>query len=74
MDLLRLGQQALSLGEPDRAAKLLAQALNLWRGDVLDDLGQPDFASTETARSTNFGWSQLITASTPISRWASTTR
>ena len=48
--LLGLGQQALRLGEPERAAKQLAEALNLWRGAVLDDLGQPEFANTETAR------------------------
>jgi serine/threonine-protein kinase PknK len=45
-----LGQEALGLGEPERAARLLAEALGLWRGSVLDDLGSPEFATTEAAR------------------------
>ena len=48
--LLGLGQEALGVGEPERAARLLTEALNLWRGPVLDDLGQPEFANTEAAR------------------------
>jgi serine/threonine-protein kinase PknK len=48
--LLGLGQQALGLGEPQRAARLLADALRLWRGPVLDDLDPPEFAHTEAAR------------------------
>jgi len=48
--LLELGQEALGLGEAERAARLLADALSLWRGSVLDDLGPPEFASTEAAR------------------------
>jgi serine/threonine-protein kinase PknK len=39
--LLELGQEALGLGEAERAARLLADALSLWRGSVLDDLGPP---------------------------------
>jgi DNA-binding SARP family transcriptional activator len=72
--LLSLGQEALNLGEPERAAKLLAEALDLWRGEVLDDLGQPEFANTETARLDELRLVALITASTPTSRSASTTR
>ena len=37
-------------GEPERAAGLLGEALSLWRGSVLDDLGPPEFANTEAAR------------------------
>jgi serine/threonine-protein kinase PknK len=48
--LLELGRQALGLGEPERAARLLADSLSLWRGSVLDDLGPPEFANTEAAR------------------------
>jgi serine/threonine-protein kinase PknK len=48
--LVGLGQEALGLGEPERAARLLAEALGLWRGPVLDDLGPPEFANTEAAR------------------------
>src|SRR5215213_9559670 len=48
--LSSLGQEALGLGEPERAARLLTEALGLWRGSVLDDLGSPEFANTETAR------------------------
>jgi len=48
--LSSLGQEALRLGEPERAARLLTEALGLWRGSVLDDLGSPEFANTEAAR------------------------
>jgi ATP/maltotriose-dependent transcriptional regulator MalT/DNA-binding SARP family transcriptional activator len=48
--LLDLGRQALGLREPERAARLLTNALDLWRGSVLDDLGPPEFANTEAAR------------------------
>jgi serine/threonine-protein kinase PknK len=49
-DLLELGRKALGLGEDERAARLLGEALSLWRGSVLDDLGPPEFANTEAAR------------------------
>jgi len=49
-DLLALGRQALQAGEPDRAGGLLRQALNLWRGAVLADLGEPEFARGDVAR------------------------
>lgn len=45
-----LGQEALGLGEPERAAHLLREALSEWRAPVLDDLQQPSFAEAETAR------------------------
>src|SRR5829696_10442536 len=48
--LLALGQEALTLGEPERAARSLDEALSLWRGSVLEELGPPEFASTEAAR------------------------
>ena len=48
--LLGLGREAVGLGEAERAARLLAEALSLWRGSVLDDLGPPEFANTEAAR------------------------
>ena len=48
--LLELGREAAGLGEPERAAGLLVEALSLWRGSVLDDLGPPEFANTEAAR------------------------
>jgi serine/threonine-protein kinase PknK len=48
--LLGLGHEALGVGESQRAAQLLAEALALWRGSVLDDLGPPEFADTEAAR------------------------
>lgn len=48
--LLERGREALRLGEAERAARLLAEALSLWRGSVLDDLGPPEFANTEAAR------------------------
>lgn len=48
--LLECGQEALGLGDAQRAARLLAEALNLWRGSVLDDIGPPEFANAEAAR------------------------
>src|SRR6185437_357607 len=48
--LLERGQEALGLGDAEHAARVLSEALSLWRGSVLDDLGPPEFASTEAAR------------------------
>lgn len=48
--LVGLGQEALGLADPLRAAQLLREALELWRGPVLDELGRPLFAEAETAR------------------------
>jgi serine/threonine-protein kinase PknK len=48
--LLERGREALQLGEAEHAARLLAEALSLWRGSVLDDLGAPEFANIEAAR------------------------
>jgi serine/threonine-protein kinase PknK len=48
--LLGQGQEALALGEHERAGELFKHALSLWRGGVLEDLGPPEFASTEAAR------------------------
>lgn len=49
-DLVARGQEAIGIGDPPRAAALLRDALALWRGDVLSDLGPPDFAETTVAR------------------------
>lgn len=49
-DLVDRGQEAIGMGEPARAAALLRDALAMWRGDVLSDLGPPDFAETTVAR------------------------
>jgi DNA-binding SARP family transcriptional activator len=48
--LVDRGQEALGLGDPAQAAALLGEALALWRGDVLSDLGPPDFADATAAR------------------------
>ncbi len=48
--LAGLGQEALGLGEPERAAQLLRTALDLWRGEVLEDLGSPGYAQSEATR------------------------
>ena len=48
--LAGLGQEALGLAEPQRAADLLREALRQWRGPVLDDLDDPPFAESEAAR------------------------
>lgn len=49
-DLLEEGQEALQTGNTESAAGVLREALSLWRGAVLEDLGQPQFAAAETAR------------------------
>ncbi|NYI99674.1 DNA-binding SARP family transcriptional activator [Nocardioides thalensis] len=48
--LLERGQEALGLGDHERAAHLLGTALSLWDGEPLSDLGPPDFAATAIAR------------------------
>ena len=48
--LLRLGQEATGRGRADQADRLLGDALALWRGDVLADLGRPDFAVLPAVR------------------------
>jgi DNA-binding SARP family transcriptional activator len=42
--------QALGLGKPERAEQLLRAALELWRGEVLEDLGSPGYAQSEATR------------------------
>ncbi|WP_107772788.1 BTAD domain-containing putative transcriptional regulator [Nocardioides sediminis] len=49
-DLVDRAREALGMGDPARAAALLRDALSLWRGEVLSDLGPPDFAETTVAR------------------------
>lgn len=48
--LLRAGQKAAVEGDREEAEVLLSDALGLWRGEVLADLGRPDFAVAATAR------------------------
>src|SRR4051794_1449234 len=48
--LVERAQEALGIGDPAHAAALLGDALALWRGDVLSDLGPPDFADAVVAR------------------------
>jgi len=48
--LVERAQEALGIGDPAHAAALLGEALALWRGDVLSDLGPPDFADAVVAR------------------------
>ncbi|HET7665342.1 MAG TPA: BTAD domain-containing putative transcriptional regulator [Mycobacterium sp.] len=48
--LLEQGRAALGLGDAERASQLLAEALNLWRGTVFEDLGPPEFATAEATR------------------------
>ena len=43
------GQRALAAGSPDEAASCLRNALSLWRGPVLDDLSDRDFALAHIA-------------------------
>jgi len=44
------GRRALADGSPDEAARLLRQALDLWRGPTLADLALEHFAQPEIAR------------------------
>ncbi|MGO9753212.1 MAG: BTAD domain-containing putative transcriptional regulator [Solirubrobacteraceae bacterium] len=44
------GRRALSEGDPAGAAKLLREALGLWRGAALADLAYESFAQSEVAR------------------------
>ena len=48
--LLDSGREALALSDFENASKMFADALGLWRGSVLDDLGPPEFANTDAAR------------------------
>jgi DNA-binding SARP family transcriptional activator len=48
--LLRMGQKATAQGDCEEAEAFLSDALGLWRGEVLADLGRPDFAMAATAR------------------------
>jgi predicted ATPase/DNA-binding SARP family transcriptional activator len=44
------GRGALAAGEPERAARLLGEALALWRGAPLGEFGWAPFAAAETGR------------------------
>jgi DNA-binding SARP family transcriptional activator len=43
-------RELLAMGEPDRAAELVAQALELWRGGAFEELGSWDLAAIEAGR------------------------
>lgn len=53
------GREALAAADPARAASLLDEALDLWRGPALADVSDAPFASAETAR-----WEELRLAAT----------
>jgi YVTN family beta-propeller protein len=48
--LVREGRRALAANAPGRAAADLREALALWRGEPLADIGHEDFAQPEVAR------------------------
>jgi DNA-binding SARP family transcriptional activator len=48
--LVDRGREALGIGDPAHADAVLREAFVLWRGEVLSDLGPPDFAETAVAR------------------------
>jgi DNA-binding SARP family transcriptional activator len=48
--LVGAGRSALAAGDPGGAASRLREALHLWRGPVLDDLGDAEFARSERTR------------------------
>ena len=48
--LAATGRAALARGDPAAAARLLGDAMALWHGQALADLGDPLFAVTERAR------------------------
>jgi predicted ATPase/DNA-binding SARP family transcriptional activator len=48
--LVAVGREALSAGEPERAAAALEEALDLWRGPALADLAYESFAQAEATR------------------------
>ena len=48
--LLARGRELLTLGDPDRAAFLLGEAVGLWRGPALDELENWDSGRAEATR------------------------
>ncbi len=48
--LIRDGQQRAAAEGPAVADEIFGRALDLWRGDVLSDLGPPDFATSSATR------------------------
>ncbi|MFF5245207.1 BTAD domain-containing putative transcriptional regulator [Streptosporangium sp. NPDC000095] len=48
--LVAEGRRALASGEHDRAVRLLGEALSLWRGPALADVGDSPFAPAPSAR------------------------
>ena len=51
--LVDQGRRALAAGAPERAAEHLGEALTLWRGAPLGDLGSESFARGEVERLAN---------------------
>jgi DNA-binding SARP family transcriptional activator/tetratricopeptide (TPR) repeat protein len=49
-ELLRQGQAAADRGEAETVDALLGDALSLWRGELLADLGRPEYAVAPAAR------------------------
>ncbi len=47
---LREGEEALAAGDPERAGRMLREALALWRGPPLADVAYEPFAQPEAAR------------------------
>lgn len=48
--LMSQGREALTAGDPQRAAKVLTEALDLWRGKALADVPQSPFIEAEAER------------------------
>jgi DNA-binding SARP family transcriptional activator/DNA-binding beta-propeller fold protein YncE len=49
-EAVELGRKALAEGAPDRAARVLREALELWRGPVLEEFAFEPFAQPEITR------------------------
>ena len=57
--LVQDGRRALALGEPERAAESLREALALWRGPPLVNFAYEPFAQRRSCGSRNFGSTAL---------------
>jgi len=57
--LLARGEQALSAGRPEEAARTLRQALDLWTGDPLEDIVPPRCDWPEYAELAELHWAAL---------------
>jgi DNA-binding SARP family transcriptional activator len=65
------GSAALAAGDPRTASARLSEALALWHGHALADLGEP-IAAVERASLEGCGWRRSRSASRPISSWDAT--